>query len=54
MGDLAIKVEGISKLYHIGAKQQRHDTLRDMIAAKFSRQTGDGRPVLGLQLEFII
>ncbi len=33
MGDLAIKVEGISKLYHIGAKQQRNDTLYDSITS---------------------
>ena len=31
MSDLAIKVEGLSKLYHIGAKQARYKTLRESI-----------------------
>jgi lipopolysaccharide transport system ATP-binding protein len=31
MGDLAIRVENLSKLYHIGKAQKRHDTLRDVI-----------------------
>jgi lipopolysaccharide transport system ATP-binding protein len=34
MNTLAIRVEGISKLYHIGAIQDRHDTLRDHIAER--------------------
>jgi len=29
MTDIAIRVEHLSKLYHIGRAQQRHDTLRD-------------------------
>ena len=33
MSDLAIRVNNISKLYHIGARQQRHDTLRDSIVS---------------------
>lgn len=33
MSDLAIRVNNISKLYHIGAKQHRHDTLRDSIVS---------------------
>ncbi len=33
MSNLAIRVNNISKLYHIGAKQQRHDTLRDSIVS---------------------
>jgi lipopolysaccharide transport system ATP-binding protein len=33
MSDTAIRVNNISKLYHIGAKQQRHDTLRDSIVS---------------------
>ena len=37
MTDIAIRVENLSKLYHIGALQQRHDTLRD--AAGFNVQT---------------
>ncbi len=35
MSDLAIRVNNISKLYHIGAKQKRHDTLRDSIMSAF-------------------
>lgn len=31
MTDLVIKVEGLSKLYRIGAKQQRYKTLRGSI-----------------------
>jgi len=31
MGDLAIRIDGISKRYEIGAIQKRHDTLRDHI-----------------------
>ena len=33
MPDIAIKVENLSKLYHIGRAQERHDTLRDWLAA---------------------
>jgi lipopolysaccharide transport system ATP-binding protein len=32
MSDIAIRVENLSKLYHIGATQKRHDTLRDAIS----------------------
>jgi len=32
MSDIAIRVENLSKLYHIGAAQKRHDTLRDQIS----------------------
>jgi lipopolysaccharide transport system ATP-binding protein len=32
MSDIAIKVEGLGKLYKIGRLQKRHDTLRDRIA----------------------
>lgn len=35
MADIAIRVSNLSKLYRIGARQQRHDTLRDSIAALF-------------------
>ena len=31
MSDIAIRVENLSKLYHLGARQQRHDTLRDAL-----------------------
>ena len=32
MSDIAIHVENLSKLYHIGRAQRRHDTLRDALA----------------------
>ncbi len=37
MTDIAIRVENLSKLYHIGAAQQRHDTLRDALTGMFRR-----------------
>jgi hypothetical protein len=37
MTDVVIQVEHLSKLYHIGRAQQRHDTLRDVIADFGSR-----------------
>lgn len=37
MTDLAIRVENLSKLYHIGALQQRHDTLRDALTGILPR-----------------
>jgi len=53
MSDIAIRVEncilsadlwsgaeGLSKLYHLGRAQQRHDTLRDAIS-DFRLQIGD-------------
>lgn len=33
MSDIAISVENLSKKYHIGRAQQRHDTLRDALVA---------------------
>ncbi len=39
MSDIAIRVENLSKLYHLGRAQQRHDTLRDALVAVFSRQS---------------
>jgi lipopolysaccharide transport system ATP-binding protein len=33
MSDVAIKVEGLSKKYRIGVRQERHDTLRDQIVS---------------------
>ena len=35
MNNLAIRVEGVGKLYHIGAIEERHDTLRDHLAQSF-------------------
>ncbi len=32
MSDIMIRAESLSKLYKIGALQQRHDTLRDQLA----------------------
>jgi lipopolysaccharide transport system ATP-binding protein len=34
--DTAIRVENLSKLYHIGKAQKRHDTLRDAIVGAFN------------------
>ena len=31
MTDIAIRVEHLSKLYHIGSKQERYKTLRDNV-----------------------
>jgi lipopolysaccharide transport system ATP-binding protein len=39
MSDIAIRVDHLSKLYHLGRAQQRHDTLRDALASVFSRQS---------------
>ncbi len=36
MSDIAIRVEGLSKLYRIGKKQERYATLRDTIADAFA------------------
>ena len=37
MSDIAIRVENLSKLYHIGRAQQRHDTLRDALVSVLPR-----------------
>ncbi len=37
MSDIAIRVQGISKKYHIGLLQTRNDTLRDVIVSSFKR-----------------
>ncbi len=36
MFDTAIEVEKLSKLYHLGARQQRHDTLRDTLVGRIA------------------
>jgi len=36
MTDIAIRVENLSKLYHIGRARQRHDTLRDALVDAFT------------------
>jgi len=38
MSNIAIRVENLSKLYHIGASQAKHDTLRDALANLFRRR----------------
>ena len=37
MNDIAIRVENLSKLYHLGRAQQRHDTLRDALIGALPR-----------------
>jgi len=37
MPDIAIRVQNLSKLYHIGRAQQRHDTLRDALVGALPR-----------------
>ena len=37
MTDIAIRVENLSKLYHIGALRQRNDTLRDALTGILPR-----------------
>jgi len=37
MTDIAIRVDNLSKLYHIGRAQQRHDTLRDALVSVLKR-----------------
>ena len=52
MTDIAIRVENLSKLYpelsaragHIGARQQRNDTLRDALVARFRRANPSTHP----------
>jgi lipopolysaccharide transport system ATP-binding protein len=39
MSDIAIRVENLSKLYHLGRAQQRHDTLRDALMDPLTRIT---------------
>ena len=36
MGNVAIRVEGLSKRYEIGAARRRHDTVRDLLTDKIS------------------
>jgi hypothetical protein len=45
MSDIAIRVDHLSKLYHLGRAQRRHDTLRDALSSVFSRLSSvGGRP----------
>ena len=43
MSDVAVKVENLSKLYKIGAAQQRHNTLRDALTAGVQRMFSNNR-----------
>jgi lipopolysaccharide transport system ATP-binding protein len=52
MSDVAIRVEGLGKLYKIGKLQRRHDTLRDRIADAgvfnlFKRRNGEPQRAKG-------
>ncbi len=49
MSDIAIRVENLSKLYHIGAAHQRHDTLRDALGDRVSRLKVAGSKTVNLQ-----
>jgi lipopolysaccharide transport system ATP-binding protein len=42
MTDIAIRVDNLSKLYHLGARQQRPDTLRDALTGAFARRRRNG------------
>jgi len=42
MSDIAIRVENLSKRYHIGQLHQRHDTLRDALVDSLTRITRIG------------
>ena len=44
MSDIAIRVENLSKLYHIGALRQRDDTLRDALTGLFRRSQKGAQP----------
>ncbi len=37
MTDIALRVDHLSRLYHIGRAQQRHDTLRDALVGALPR-----------------
>jgi lipopolysaccharide transport system ATP-binding protein len=38
MSNIAVRVDHLSKLYHLGRAQQRHDTLRDALVSAFKRE----------------
>jgi hypothetical protein len=42
MSDVAIKVEGLSKLYRIGSSQNGYRTLRDTIMSAFKKSKEPG------------
>ncbi len=43
MGDIALRVQNLSKVYTLGATKPRHDTLRDQIAHGLKRLVGGKR-----------
>ena len=53
MSDIAIRVDNLSKLYpelsaragHLGARQQRPDTLRDALTGALARRRRNGPPI---------
>jgi lipopolysaccharide transport system ATP-binding protein len=47
MSDIAIRAENLSKLYYIGARQERHSTLRDALANRFASWGKRGTAVNG-------
>jgi len=50
MSDIAIRVENLSKRYHIGQLHQRHDTLRDERVDSVRQITNHGlHRLLGLE-----
>ena len=42
MSDTVVRIEGLGKRYSIGARQKRHDTLRDTIMSLFERRAAAG------------
>lgn len=50
MSDVVIRVENLGKMYRIGGRQERHDTLRDALVNAFQsplrslRRIGQGVP----------
>ena len=51
MNDFAIRVEDLSKLYHLGSAQQRHDTLRDTLVSAFHRKGASPKTNIVLALK---
>ncbi len=49
MSDIAIRVEGLSKQYRIGGKQERYRTLRDTLAGLGRRKTSESETFWALQ-----
>ena len=39
MSDIALRVDSLSKQYHVGVLQQRHDMLRDVLVSAFKRSS---------------